>query len=227
MRLSKDYKKYFNNGIYFVVFFAFLLPFIFLHAQTAQDLQNKISQKDSDITALEREIAIYQAELNTIGNQKNTLAGEIKKLDVTKKKLLADINVTQKKIDKTNIIIAGLVNDIGDKQESISIDLESIKNGIRKTNEFEQNSLIGVLLSEGDFTSAWNDIDNIITVRDSINEHILDLKYAKIELEGAKAVNVKAKNDLVILKTQLGDQQRIVIQNTNEKKFLIIISFSF
>ncbi|MBP7967175.1 hypothetical protein KAZ66_02780, partial [Candidatus Woesebacteria bacterium] len=198
-----------------------LLPLIWANAETAADLQNKINQKDSDIEILEREIAQYQNELNTIGNQKNTLAGEIKKLDVTKKKLLADINVTQKKIDKTNFTISSLSTDIGDKEVSISTNIESIKMGIRATNEFEQNSMIGVLLSEGDFATAWNDIDNMMTIRDRIRENIATLRTVKGKLEDTRTVTVKAKEDLVKLKSQLSDQQKIVVQNTNEKNKLL------
>ena len=75
---------------------------VFLYAQTADDLNSKISQKNSDITKLEQEIAQYQNQLNDIGKQKTSLSGSIKQLDLTRKKLETDILLTQKKIDKTH-----------------------------------------------------------------------------------------------------------------------------
>jgi murein DD-endopeptidase MepM/ murein hydrolase activator NlpD len=219
MRQLKDFKKHFKIVLLVSLM---LLPALCLRAQTAADLQGKIQQKDSDIEALEKEIASYQSQLNAISSQKNSLAGSIKQLDITRKKLLADINVTQNKIDRTNLTIDGLSNDIGDKEEAINSNVESIKDGMRAIDEYEHNSMVGVLLSEGDFASAWNDIDSIISLRERVRQNITDLKETKGELESAKAVTVKAKDDLVKLKSQLSDQQKIVVQNTNEKNKLLL-----
>src|SRR6185503_19075730 len=103
MKLSPDYKK--RSRVLFIgilVIIGITLPLFFSHAQSVKDLQNKIDQKNEDIEKLEKEIKAYQAELNDLGQQKNSLSGSIKELDITKKKLSADIAVTQDKIDKTN-----------------------------------------------------------------------------------------------------------------------------
>ena len=112
MKLYHAYKKQLNKtrqdlvlvqGLALVVLLFF--PFFFSSAQTVTDIQNKISQKDSDIQKLEQEIAQYQSQLNDLGKQKDSLNGTIKQLDLTAKKLNADISVTQNKIDKTNLKI--------------------------------------------------------------------------------------------------------------------------
>ena len=64
-----------------------LSPVIFSYAQTVSEIRNKINQKNSDIKDLEKEIAGYQAQLDTIGEQKNSLANSLKELDLTTKKL--------------------------------------------------------------------------------------------------------------------------------------------
>jgi murein DD-endopeptidase MepM/ murein hydrolase activator NlpD len=222
MKLYRAYKKQYNK-----IFFLFLLiifavfPAVFSLAQTVADLQNKINQKDFDITQLEQEIKTYQAELDGIGQQKNSLSRSIKELDITRKKLNADIAVTQKKIDKTNLKIQGLNSDINNKQNSITNDVDSIELEIQNTNELELNSIIEIILSENDFTEVWNDIDNIMTVRERIREKILELRQIKGELEDTRKETINAKNELTRLKSKLGDQQKIVIQNTNEKNQLL------
>ena len=211
MKQFRDYKKQFNLILISV---AILAPLFFIDAQNVADLQNKINQKDGDIASLEREIAIYQAQLNVINEEKSSLTGEIKKLDLTRKKLLADINLTQNKIDKTNLTIEELSGDIGNKELSIDTSIESIKAGIRLTNEFEGTSLISIILSNDNLSTTWNDIDQLMTVRDEIRRNISTLKVVKGELEDTRYDTVQAKAKLVELKNQLGAQQKIIVQNT-------------
>jgi len=222
MKLYPVYKKQFNITLLVILLIVFIfLPVFFIYAQTALELQNKINQKDADINKLEEEIKAYQIELENLGKQKNSLSKSLKELDLTRKKLVADINVTQKKIDKTNLKIQNLSSDINNKQDIIINNIESIKIEIKRTNEFERSSLFETLLSENDFTVIWNDIDNMITVREKIRENIIKLKQIKGELEDTRKETVSAKNELVVLKSKLSDQQKVVIQNTNEKNKLL------
>ncbi|MEK7471345.1 MAG: peptidoglycan DD-metalloendopeptidase family protein [Patescibacteria group bacterium] len=218
MKLFPDYKKLFNI---IVLFSLLLIPIAFSYAVTAQEIQNKINQKDSDIQKLEQEIVAYQAQLNDLGQQKTSLNSSLKQLDLTKKKLNADIAVTQNKIDKTNLTIQNLSSDIGNKQDHINNDTEAIRLGIKQMNETEQNGILQTLLSQNNFTVVWNDIDNIVSVRNKIRENIFNLKQVKSELENTRQQTINAKNQLTKLYSQLSDQRKIVVQNTNEKNKLL------
>lgn len=217
MKLYLGYKKLFS----LILFIFLIIPLAFSYGETAQDLKNQISQKNSDISDLEREIAAYQIELNAISKQKSSLNKSIKELDLTRKKLDVDIAVTQKKIDKTNLMIKSLSSDIGVKENTIKNHLNSIKLGIKRTQEFEQSSIVQTILSEDNFTVIWNDIDNIITVREKIRQDIERLKQLKGELEDTRQETVNAKNELTSLKSKLADQKKIVVQNTKEKNKLL------
>jgi murein DD-endopeptidase MepM/ murein hydrolase activator NlpD len=226
MKLFQDYKKQSNNTrpclvsqIIFLLLFV-IFPVISF-ATTLEEIQAKINQKDSDIVALEKEIAAYQTELDDLGKQKSSLASSIKQLDLTRKKLNTDIAITNKKIDKTNLTINNLSLDIANKQESISTNVLSISSSIKNESEFESADLIEILLSSNNFTEIWNDIDGAMTVREKIRETTTSLKKTKTSLEDIKKVNEKAKKELVGLKSQLSDQQKIVIQNVNDKNKLL------
>jgi murein DD-endopeptidase MepM/ murein hydrolase activator NlpD len=218
MKLYHDYKKQFNTLFLIILL---LSPVVFSCAQTATEIQNQISQKNSDIDQLEKEIANFQIQLDSLGQQKSSLSGSIKALDLTKKKLDADIALTQKKIDKTNFTIQNLSSDISTKEESINNNLDSISLGIKNINELEQNTLIENILSENDFSTIWDDVDNTITVREKIREDIITLRQTKGALIDTRNVTIDAKNELSKLKSQLSDQQKIVVQNTNEKNKLL------
>lgn len=224
MKHYLDSKKLFNLILSIHVGFLIILlitPTFFSYAQTAQDIQDKINQKDADIAQLEKEITAYQAQLDSLGQQKSSLSSSIKQLDITKKKLTADISVTQNKIDKTNLKINNLSSDISNKESSIDNNIDSIKLEIRNINEFEDMSIVENMLSQNDFTVIWNDIDNIVTVRERIRVAIANLKQIKGALEDTRKTTIDAKNELLSLKNELADQKKIIEQNTIEKNKLL------
>jgi len=141
--------------------------------------------------------------------------------DLTRRKLVSDINITEKKIEKTNFEIQGLSSDINSKQYSISNNLEAISLGIKQTSELENNTLIEHILSSDDFSSMWRDIDNLISIREKIRNTTTQLRQVKTELEDTRQGTIDAKNELLQLKSKLADQKKIVEQNANEKKKLL------
>lgn len=217
MKLYPIYKVFF--GIFLVILA--VTPLVFSYAQTASEIRDKIDERNAEIAKLEEQIKIYQVELDNLGKQKNSLSVSIKQLDLTKKKLQTDIAVTQKKIDKTNLTIQNLSSDIGTKEDIIKDNLDSIKLEIRKTNEFEQKSMVEEILSQDSFTVVWNEIDNIVTLRERLRSDIITLRQVKGTLEDTRKVTIDAKNELVVLKSKLADQQKIVVQNVNEKNKLL------
>ena len=224
MRHYLDYKKLSN--IFTFLLIGILMIFVsfpvgFSYAQNATDIQNKIDQNNSNIQDLEKEITVYQLQLDNLGQQKSSLSKSLKELDLTKKKLNADIAVTQNKIDKTNLTIQNLSSSINSKQNYITNDLKSIGNEIKVADEFERSSILENLLSQDDFTLVWNDIDNIATVREQLRKNIISLKQIKSELEDTRQQTIKAKNELTRLSGELADQKKIVIQNTVDKNKLL------
>ncbi len=197
------------------------LPLFFSYAETASEIQDKIAQKNADIAKLEAELQAYQNQLDNLGKQKNSLNTSLKQLDVTKKKLAADIAMTQNKIEKTNLKIQDLSSDIGSKEGAILDHKNSIALELRETNEFETENILQTILSKDNFTSIWNDIDNRASVREKIIENIGKLRQVKSLLEETRSSTLEAKNELVTLNTELGDQKNIVVQNVNEKSKLL------
>lgn len=218
MKLYLDCKNLFNS---IFILLLLVIPVVFSYAETASQIRDKIDEKSVAISKLEEQIKVFQNQLDLLGKQKDSLSVSLQQLDITRKKLNTDIAVTQNKIDKTNLTIADLSSDIGDKEESIKNSIDSIKIEIKNTNEFEQTSIVENVLSQNDFTVAWNDIDNMLTLREKLRENIIKLKETKGVLEDTRTVTINAKNELVALKSKLADQQKIVIQNANEKSKLL------
>jgi len=213
--------QYRNFFLIFLLVVLFSVPGFFSYGQSASELKNKIDEKGVEIEKLEAQIKIFQGELNALSKEKASLNGSIKQLDLTKKKLNADITVTQDKIDQTNLKIQGLSSQINTKEDSINNAMDAIALDIKKTNELEETSLIENILSENDFSVIWNDIDNMMTLHEAIKENIVKLKEVKVDLEDTREVSIKAKNELTMLRSKLADQKKIVEQNVKEKNTLL------
>lgn len=223
MKLSYAYKNQYIKSVFYSLLLISICGFFAFNsnAQTITEIQNKIDQKSEEIEKLEKEIKAYQSQLNTIAQEKDSLKGAIAELDITRKKLNADISITQKKIDQTNFKIQVLSNDIGTKEDSISNNMDAIALDIRRINELEITSIAQTILSKEDFTSIWNDVDNMLVVREEIRKRTNELRLIKGELEDTRDDTIEAKNELTRLKSQLDDQRKIVEQNTKAKKKLL------
>lgn len=221
MQLSKNKQKFFSGIILGFIIITLFSASGLTRAQSVDDLQAKINQKDADIAKLEAEIAGYQTQLSNLDKQKTSLTGAVNNLALQRKKLLSDIAVTQKKIDKINLEIVGLNADIGSKQHSINTDISAISLGIKQTNELEQNNVLETILSANDFTVAWTDIDNLMSIREHIIETLPILQKTKALLEGARNSTIEAKNQLAEMNSKLNDQQKVVAQTANEKTKLL------
>ena len=67
-------------------------------AQTKEELQTQIEQRNVQIQALEAEIAQVQANLDSTSKQRQTLQSTVATLDLARKKVTANIQLTQTKI---------------------------------------------------------------------------------------------------------------------------------
>ena len=223
MKQLKDYKKRYKYISFFLILSVgiIFIPLFFSNAQNAEEIKIKIEEKNSDIQKLEEEIKSYQSQLNNLSKQKSSLNGSLNQLEITRKKLVANLALTSSKIEKNNLKIQSLNSEIVNKEYKISNDEKSISLGIKKMNEFELNTLTETLLSKEDFTSIWNDIDNMIEVHDSIREKILTLKEVKDELVDTRQDTLEIKAELVRLQNELADEKKIVEQNALEKNKLL------
>jgi murein DD-endopeptidase MepM/ murein hydrolase activator NlpD len=194
---------------------------VFVRADLIGDLQGKISDSESEIAALEAEIAEYQAELAEIGEEKATLAGAVATLDVTRKKLAADISVTQEKVNRAELNITRLSLDIGDTSRDINEKKEAIAHFIRKIDEVETLSLAELLLSSDSLSRFWDDVETMRRFEENIDENVDELVVFKTDLEYDKAAVEKEQANLIAYRGQLSDQKAIADQNRAEQNALL------
>lgn len=186
-----------------------------------ETLKQRIADKNAEIQKIEEEINLYKKQIEETGKETSTLLGAIKKLEATKAKLSGDIRLTENKIQTANLNIERLGLSIEGKIEQINRNIRSLGSAIRKTDELDLTSPVETILANQNLSDGWQDLDNLEKFQASIKIQLDELKLLKRELELNKKESETQKKNLVSLKYQLSDQQKIVNQNKIEKDRLL------
>lgn len=216
-----------GKSIFTLTFVCMVVGFFFVsspqptNATEAEDLQEKIEERNANIKELEAEIKKYQAEVDKTSATAMTLASTIKSLQTTGKKLDADIKLTQNKISAASLTIQKLSGDISDKQERINESRKAIGEQLRIMNQNDATPIIQDFLSKKNISKTWDNIQQLINLQTSLRGHVADLNGTKIELEVDKKETEEKKNDLKEFSNTLVDQKKIVAANTSEKNTLL------
>jgi len=190
-------------------------------AQTADDLQAKIDQRNKDIQNLQAEIKQYEKQIAALGDQESSLAATLKSLDLTQKKLQADILVTTDKIDAKALQIQQLSRQITGKQNDISDDHRVIAGSFKAMNEVGNQSLMEILLSSASISEALGSLDNLSAIQESVSNRIKSLQQDEATLTNNKKATEKAKADLVTLNNNLLNQKKVVLATAAEKNAIL------
>lgn len=209
-------------GVLFVLIPFFALQGSAVFAQTeVEKLQNQIEERNSRLSEIEKEIAQYQAELQKVGAEKSTLQKAINQLELERKKVEADIAYTQNKIGATDLEISKLTIEIGDTETGIEQNRAAIKELIRRLNETDEDPLIVTMLQHENLAEFWDTIEAILTVRNVMGEQVVSLNTYKSVLEDQRSLSADKREDLVALRAQYTDQNKVLSNNKAEKTTLL------
>lgn len=194
---------------------------VFVRAQTAEELMQKISAKTDEIKKLEAEINQYKNDLTVLGAKKKTLANSIIELNTLRKKLETDIRVTQSKVETSDLKIRQLGTQISRKENEIESRSAAIKEALRDIYEQDGYTLAQIALSQESFSSAWGDTFALEEFSTAIKENMDALQTAKTDLEGRKTDQEKEKKKQLDLKSELGDRKKIAENARKEQSKLL------
>lgn len=206
--------------------FAFLYLFVFsiAGAQTATTsdvLKSKIEERNNQIKQLEAEIGQYNIEITNTQGQAKTLQSTIKSLDLTKKKISTDINLTENKIVRTNLTIGQLDSEIDKAQESIINNKIAIGAALKSAYYVEESGFLQLILSNSNISEVWNDIDDSRQIRESIRQRTKSLALQQKEMQIKESSLKGQKTELVTLKQDLAGKKQAVELTAKEKADLL------
>ncbi|HQU07793.1 MAG TPA: peptidoglycan DD-metalloendopeptidase family protein [Candidatus Paceibacterota bacterium] len=191
------------------------------YALTANEIQAKINDHNTQINALQDEIARYQKELDALGAKRSTLESTIQSLTISRQKLTADLAVTQNKIGTENLKLDQLALAIGNKQNIIDAQQSAAASALRAMNEADAVSPFASILDTGRLADVWVEADQIDQFNRALEAHITELANAKADLAVTHDAVAAAKAQLVSLQNDQISQRRSLDANRSTQKTLL------
>ncbi|TAJ13310.1 hypothetical protein EPO56_03330, partial [Patescibacteria group bacterium] len=221
-RQLNNSRKIFIRALTFSIFLGviFVLP-AYSDAETAQEIQQKIAEQNAKIVALEKEIAEYERTLESIGGTKKTLQGEINRIDVSRKKINADISVTENRTATATLELKRLGGAIVDKASRIETSTKTIAKSLRTLNQIENATTIEYFLTANGLVEAWTEADRVSQLGLALRNEIIDLQDTKVALTVDYGETEKKRATLLSLKKELAGQKLLLDQNRREQQLLL------
>jgi murein DD-endopeptidase MepM/ murein hydrolase activator NlpD len=192
-----------------------------VHAQTTDELKNKIDDRTSNIRQLEAEIKNYQGQIEDLGKQGDSLKKTLAELDLSKKKLESNLILTQDKIENTNLEIQQLSLQIDDKTNRIGDSRRVIAQSIASIAQTDSFSLIEKLLGAGTLAEAWNGAEELSDLQSGVRDRIHELQNVKTSLMDNKKKTEEKKAELVSLQTDLANQKTVLATTVKQQNDLL------
>lgn len=190
-------------------------------AVSLDDLQNKIQEKTEQINQIEKDIARYEKELQTVGGERKTLENAIAQLNITRQKLLSDITLTQKKIEQTGYSIEQLASAIQEQEQKIQKNNSVIGTALQTMQESDNESLVEIILGTNSLTDMWTEFDQLEQIQITLRDELEQLRTLKADLSDKKELEQKEHDSLSAYKSKLDGQKKVIEVNKQQKDQLL------
>ena len=88
-------------------------------------------------------------------------------------------------------------------------------------NMAEENTFVETVLSYDNVSILWDEVEGLLRFQVGVKKNIDELRVLKIELQGKKNEKEKKKRELVSIKSELKDQNKLIEFNKDEKDNLL------
>jgi murein DD-endopeptidase MepM/ murein hydrolase activator NlpD len=208
--------------IVIIITFTYFVTPIF--GATPSQLKQQIEARNAQIAEIEEEIKALGKDIAVTSQERLTLENKLRQIEQERQHLLKELDLTATKIERTDLTINSLNNEISDKQKKINLQKKNIGNIIRRVHEQDQYSIIELLVTEEQLSDVWQEIDALLTLQDSSRRHIRQLQGLQVELRGNIEEKEEQKDELESLKQEIESQKQIVELNKQEQAELVSIT---
>lgn len=192
-------------------------------------LTSASSQSDKDYC--KKELAQIEAQLAELlekqkaqQKQTGTLKGDVAYLQ-------SQIDALRAKIKSRALIISQLKVEISEKNteikslsKKIDREHESLAQLLRNTNEFDNETIIHLVLSDDSLSSFYNDLESYSSIKRAVKESVDHIRGIKTDTEEIKKDLEKKHDAETDAKAELESAQKKVAVSEAEKKKLLAIS---
>lgn len=178
--------------------------------------ENQLNQIEAELNTLLAEQAAQQKQTGTLKGDVDFLASQISALKVkiqAQSLVIAQLGVAI--VDKTNTITS-LSNKIDSENESLA-------QLLRNTNEFDNENIVNLVLSDNSISTFYSDLESYNSIQQAVKSSVDEINSIKAQTEIAKTDLQKQQNAETDAKAELQSaQQQTAISEANQKKLLAV-----
>jgi membrane-bound lytic murein transglycosylase B len=115
-------------------------------------------------------------------------------------------------------------NTIGSLTEKIAREHESLAQLLRNTNEFDDENLVDLILSNDSISNFYSDLESYNSIKQAVKASVDIIRGVKTQTEVAKQNLEKKQNAETDAKAELESAQKTVAKSEADKKQLLAIS---
>lgn len=210
-----------RNFLVVVLVGLLLYPLSSANAARVDELRNEIKNYGSEIQKIEQEISEYSERLSETRQKSNTLQSEIERIDTTRKKLSADINLTENKIYSTTLNLEKIGLEINATKSQITENKSVVAEAIRNINFADEESLVEIFLTHNSLSDFLQETNTLEQLQFKMQNSLTELRSKQNQLSDQLVEEQAEKEELSTLKTRLSSQKSIADENRREQSTLL------
>lgn len=204
-----------------IAFIGLSLATVVLSQSRYEELEKKVSERSSEIQEIEKEIEKLSGELVKTSQESKTLTSALHTVDLSRKKIRANIELTEVRVEDSRSAIKTLAGEIVDTQEKIVRDREQVAGLLRLMDDAGSQSFIELFILSDDISAALMELGELESLHARMQEEILALRTASDHLAAKKSEHEEEKVRLLGYKEDLVDQKVVLDNERNEKDMLL------
>ena len=178
--------------------------------QELQAIEKELKELEKKLASTKKQTGNITADINYLTNQINALKTKIK---------ARALSIAQLKVDINNKI-----SRIQTLSEKIKSEHQSLAQLLRNTNEFDNENMLYLILSDGTISDFYSDLESYSTIKEAVKASVEEITGVKIETEQQKAELQKKQDTELDAKTELEEAQKKVAESQTEQKQLLVVS---
>ncbi len=192
-----------------------------LSSFAAEPDQEERAQLEKDLAGLEQQIADYEATVAAYKKQGTSLKGEINNLTAKMEKVNLQIKAINLSLTKLNRDIDQNKAQVTTTQQKLDFNRQAMMEALQSVYENENTSLVTILLSSPNLSDFFSDINNLVSVQESLTATAQKINELKNELLDEQDDLVSKKSSATALKEFQDKQRRAAEALKNEKDQLL------
>ncbi len=177
-----------------------------------------------ELDQLNNQLAQLNSQLVDQQKHTGTLKGDITVLTTQIQALKTKVKSRALAIAQLKVSITEKSSKIKSLTDKIDREHQSLAQLLRNTNEFDDQDIISLMLSNESISAFYGDLESYASIKQAVKVSVDNIKGIKIETETEKKSLVTKQNAEVDAKMELEAAQKKVSKSENDKKQLLAIS---